>query len=522
MSHRQADIAAHHALSRVPVCSRTPRALFPATQLTLSIEQQSRSAGRPKRKRNRLASYLLAAIAALFLFLSAAPEASAQYDDSNPSVYWRLERQRQLKFKREQMRQRRVIQRPTRLIRRARPRRGYTRAVPAATRHRNPEAVVNPTAPATVNAQPDAAKSAPTQPDAAKPDAAATANATPGAAKFDAQPGASAKPAEKAAVPQAPAIRIAVIGDNIGSQLARGLEQTYEETPQVEIVKLTKDNSGLVRNDYYDWPAKIEELLASDAKFDVAIMMVGSNDRQPIRDASGAHPPGTPDWEKAYAARIASIASQFQKKKIPLIWLGMPIMRNERLATDLVRFNQMYREGVQKHGGTYIDVWEAFVDDRNRFTLYGPDVNGETVRLRLSDGVHFTKAGSRKAAHFASVDIKRIIDRRKQPGSPAGLAIAPAQNLGTGGTKARAPDGAGTLRAALPQPAAPAQVIIPVKPAAGPVVRLTAEPVATDGKLISAPAVRAGSGSAAVRSLVQGQPVATQRGRADDFAWPKK
>ena len=479
--------------------------------------------------RNRLASCLLAAIAALMLFLSAAPDAAAQYDDSNPSVYWRLERQREQKFKREQMRQRRVIQRPTRLIRRARPRRGYTRTVPASKRLRNEEAVTKPAPPTSATAQPDASK----------PDAATTANAAPGAAtpnavKPAAQPGADAKPdanaqsagnaskTEKAAVPQAPAIRIAVIGDNIGSQLARGLNQTYEETPQVEIVKLTKDNSGLVRSDYYDWPEKVRELLASDTKFDVAVMMIGSNDRQQIRDASGAHPPGTPDWENIYAARIASIASQFQKQKIPLIWLGMPIMRNERLATDLVRFNQMYREGVQKYGGTYIDVWEAFVDDRNRFTLYGPNVNGETVRLRLSDGVHFTKAGSRKVAHFASVDIKRIIDRRKQPAAAAGIAVAPAQMPASAGVKVLAPDAAGSLRAALPRPAAPAQVVVPVKPAAGPVVRLTAEPVATDGKLISAPALQTGSSSAAVRSLVQGQPVASQRGRADDFAWPKK
>lgn len=429
-------------------------------------------------------------IATLLAVPAYAPQAAAQYDDSNPAVYWRLERQRQKKFKRQRVRQRRVIiQRPTRFIRRARPRRGYTRTVPVnrTKRAADPVAIAKPQN--TTEAQPGSA-----------------------AAASPSKPEVPAKPPE-------PAMHIAVLGDNIASQLARGLSQTYEETPQIEIMRLAKDNSGLVRKDYFDWNAAVTKLLSGDKKVDVAIMMIGSNDRQSIRDETGVHAPSSPGWEKIYIQRIEAITAQFKQKNIPLIWLGMPVMRLERLSTDMARFNRLYREAVQKNGGIYIDIWEAFLDDRNRFTLYGPDVNGQTVKLRVSDGVHFTKAGARKVAHFAELDIKRIIDKRKKlgpadaiSGIPSTIKIPGSPNNTTDGNAGK------SLQAALPVPAAPAKVIVPVKPAVGPVVQLTAEPLAPNGLLIDQPAAKQ---SPNAPQIVSGAPANAQTGRADDFSWPK-
>ncbi|GEM_PF-591310 len=424
---------------------------------------------------------------AIFLIAGIAPEAAAQYDDSNPAVYWRQERQRQKLFNRRRV----IIQRPTRFIRRARPRRGYTRTIPA-------NGIVTPEG------------SSNTQ--AAKPENSPTANTA----------GAGNSTLAAPATPQKPAIHIAVLGDNIGSQLARGLAMTYEDTPQIQVMRLTKDNSGLVRNDYYDWDAKIKELLESSKKIDIAIMMIGSNDRQSIRTAAGTHAPGSPEWEKVYTARIEAIATTFKQKNIPLIWIGMPVMRLERLSADMVKFNQLYKQAVKKHGGVFIDIYEPFLDDRNRFTLYGPNVNGLTVKLRLSDGVHFTKAGSRKVAHFAETDIKRIIDKRNGT-APALANLTPgAPNAGGGakpGTAGNKGKNAAGLLTALPVPAAPAKITLPVKPAAGPVLSLTATPQTPGGNLVGR---RNTGGLARDGSVLSGPPSDARAGRADDFSWPKR
>ena len=68
-----------------------------------------------------------------------------------------------------------------------------------------------------------------------------------------------------------------------------------------------------------------------------------------------------------------------------------------------------------------------FVDAENRYTAMGPDVSGQPMRLRVGDGIHFTSAGARKAAHFVDVVIRRMIEIR-----PGDNAIALPAVPGTG------------------------------------------------------------------------------------------
>ena len=60
-------------------------------------------------------------------------------------------------------------------------------------------------------------------------------------------------------------------------------------------------------------------------------------------------------------------------------------------------------------GGTFVDVWDGFVDEAGKFVITGSDVNGQQVRLRGSDGINLTKAGKRKLAFYAEKDIRKIL-----------------------------------------------------------------------------------------------------------------
>ena len=177
-------------------------------------------------------------------------------------------------------------------------------------------------------------------------------------------------------------------------------------------------------------------------------------------------------------------------------------------------------------------TWEAFVDDRNRFTLFGPDINGQIVKLRAGDGVHFTPSGSRKLAYFLESPLKRLIDERRPRTDPVIAALAPAAAAvpASAGPSAQtipaetsAP--AGPLVAALPPvPPMPRPIAAPVRPAAGPVLRLTSAEISSDGELATS---RRKPGGAQVQSafvqrrLNDGAPIEAQPGRADDFSWPR-
>src|SRR5262249_24523008 len=125
------------------------------------------------------------------------------------------------------------------------------------------------------------------------------------------------------------------------------------------------------------------------------------------------------EWQAAYTQRIETIATMFRDKKIPLVWVGLPILRSERLSEDAMAFNEFYRAYAEKAAATYIDLWEAFADEAGQYSAFGPDITGQTVRLRAVHGIHFPKAGARKLAHFVEPEIRRNLDEVLPNTAPA-------------------------------------------------------------------------------------------------------
>jgi hypothetical protein len=160
-------------------------------------------------------------------------------------------------------------------------------------------------------------------------------------------------------------------------------------------------------------------------------------------------------------------------------------------------------------------------------------VNGVIVKLRAMDGVHFTKPGARKLAHFVESEVKRQFDYlnpKTDPGVatleglsaplvPAEQPIGPAPQ----GTAPTAPAAPGGQQAALPtQPAGPPPP--PPKPASGPILPLTTPPLAPGGDLARRARSRDTSADAQAlldKAIVRGQPLEPKPNRADDFSWPR-
>ncbi|WP_246689865.1 SGNH family hydrolase, partial [Methylobacterium sp. WL116] len=204
-------------------------------------------------------------------------------------------------------------------------------------------------------------------------------------------------------------VQIAVFGDSLADHLSRGLDDVFEDTADVAVIDRAKADSGLVRRDVVDWPKAAEDYLKANPKVGYAVVMLGANDRQPMRDGDQTLDPLSDRWREVYRTRVDALVKVFTDRKIPLVWVGAPPMRSESLTRDLGSLNEIVRDAVTKAGGTYVDVGPGFSDDRNHYTATGPDLDGQSAKLRTADGVHFTHAGARKLAHFADVELKRLM-----------------------------------------------------------------------------------------------------------------
>jgi len=317
---------------------------------------------------------------------------------------------------------------------------------------------------------------------------------------------------------------VLVIGDTLAGQIAEGLETSLEDRADVAVVNRARADSGLVRSDYYDWPKVAGELLAADPKIMAAVILLGPNDRQVIRAGDVAHEPLSERWLQLYKARIEAVTAAFAARRVPVIWLGAPPMQNPRLSADLVTLNDFFRKGADVAGGQYVDLWAAFVDGETRYTATGPDVNGQIAKLRLGDGVHFTKAGARKAAHFADIVLRRLLEGTATPNVIA-LPVSPQTGAPT------APElQPGGIERLIDQMVSGVPVDIPLvpvatpRPLAGPILPLTGAPPGGEPTLITSVQEARGRGdTAALLERVFGQGIAPEPrpGRADDFRWPR-
>lgn len=317
---------------------------------------------------------------------------------------------------------------------------------------------------------------------------------------------------------------ILVLGDSLGHLLAGGLDDILNDRPDVAVVHKAKLDSGLVRADFYDWPKAATELLASDQASSIGVILLGLNDRQAIREGETVHEPLSPRWLELYRARIDAVTAAFASKRVPLIWVGMPPVQNARLSADFVTFNEMFRQQVEKAGGQYVDLWGAFVDAENRYAATGPDVSGQTMRLRLGDGIHFTPAGARKAAHFVNLLIRRMIDAAPQQGIIA-LPVSPetgaptSPELQPGGVERMIDVMVGNQLASPGLPAA-----LQARPLAGPILPLTGHPRTGEQALLASITDARGRGEASLQlDRVFGEGIAPEPkpGRLDDYRWPR-
>jgi len=313
-------------------------------------------------------------------------------------------------------------------------------------------------------------------------------------------------PTEAAA---APSFFVAVIGDSMAGQIASGLVDDLADRPEIAIRNKAKDSSGLVRDDFYDWGKAAADLVGAPERIDLAVVMIGINDSQPLRDGADALDPLSDRWSDKYRARIDALLAPLKEKKIPVVWVSIPPMRSDKLNADMVKLNALDRAEAEKQGAAIVDIYDAFANSAGTFDPYGPDVSGANAKLRGVDGVHFTKAGYDKAASFVAAEVRRAIDRGK-PANPVAELPPDIEKAAKDINDQIKQDNAQT----------PASPTVVERPLAGPIQSLTTRPLTPGGALATTASSAPPSTDAAIKALRAGLPPAPVPGRADDFSAP--
>ena len=223
----------------------------------------------------------------------------------------------------------------------------------------------------------------------------------------------AATPAPQASLPppspvidKAPdATRLAVFGDSLAIDLSRALERFYAEDPNLVVLGQGVSASGFVRDDYFDWNGALANEIAADS-FDLAVLIIGVNDRQEMRVNGQTYPALSDGWVSAYQARLNQFLGQLRAARKPVIVLGLPPMSRSEYSAAISQISAMQKMAAFSGGAEFLDIYDRFVGEDGRYSAYGPDVNGQNALMRKDDGIHFSSAGSDKLAFYISQAIR--------------------------------------------------------------------------------------------------------------------
>lgn len=219
---------------------------------------------------------------------------------------------------------------------------------------------------------------------------------------------APAAPVEPAIEKLDNARKVLVVGDFLASGLADGLKESFDKSPGVVIIGQTSGSSGLVRDDYYNWPAELPAIV-EEYKPAIVVVQIGSNDSQKMRADGARLDVRSPEWLAEYERRTDALIKAATASGSQLVWVGLPSFNFTSMSADMLALNGITKSRVDHANGSFVDIWDGFVDEEGKFVFTGSDINGQQVRLRGSDGINMTKAGRRKMAFYAEKPIRRLL-----------------------------------------------------------------------------------------------------------------
>jgi hypothetical protein len=201
-------------------------------------------------------------------------------------------------------------------------------------------------------------------------------------------------PVYAAADAPGPVRTIVVFGDSQAQGVAAALRRFYGHDHGFHVVDKSVAGTSLSQKLQYDWVDTIGHWL-DGGHADVAVVMFGGNDRLPVRTEDGGKPLAyrSDAWEQMYTERLNSVLGLLHDAKLPVVWLGQPVARESGYAADMAYLNGLFEATVPVAGGDFLKLWDVIADPSGSYTAYGKALDGETRRLRLDDGIHFTPAG---------------------------------------------------------------------------------------------------------------------------------
>jgi hypothetical protein len=164
--------------------------------------------------------------------------------------------------------------------------------------------------------------------------------------------------------------------------------------PHGLFVDVSKESTGLTVNRYFDWPTKIRDECVRQGLRTVVIFL-GPNDPWDIYEHRRRYVFPSDKWEAKYRSRVDEVLDFAAAQGLRVIWIGLPVMREDRIQQGARIENKIFQEETKKYKFDYLPTEDLLGSLDQPYKKYIDDPKKGKVVVRADDGVHFTSTGLR-------------------------------------------------------------------------------------------------------------------------------
>lgn len=212
-------------------------------------------------------------------------------------------------------------------------------------------------------------------------------------------------------------LRLWIGGDSLAGSLGPALGEQAASTGVVLPTYDYQTSSGLASPSFFDWPEHAaREMDRVDPE--IVVFIIGANDSGVARDEP-VDDTGQPAWRATYGQLVDEMLDVLTGDGRSLYWIGSPPLRDEHKNDGVREVNAVAHEVTgRRRDVTYIDAYDLFSSSDGEYAAMLPGVDGDEVRVRTNDGIHFTPAGAELLAIyvFAYLDDQCSVSEQAVPG----------------------------------------------------------------------------------------------------------
>ena len=162
---------------------------------------------------------------------------------------------------------------------------------------------------------------------------------------------------------------------------------------------------------------------ADETTIDIAVVVMGTNDRQTIVEDRNRYALFDPKWREVYNERIDDFTKTLKGSGARIYWIGLPVMRGARFERDMETFTDIFEKRAALNGITFIPTHDVIADENGAYEAYGVDKSGRKQLLRAEDGIHCTMEGYERLARKIGGVILADVDAGALSASAKGNAV---------------------------------------------------------------------------------------------------